>query len=297
MKVLVLGKSGQVATALAVAGKSITDGLEIENWGRQQLNLLDVHDVYGKVLQSGAGAVINAAAYTAVDNAENEEVEATILNARAPAEVARAARAMNIPFVHLSTDYVFSGKKETPYVETDPVDPLSVYGRTKAEGESRVADAYPDATILRTAWVFHETGGNFVKTMLRLGLEREELRVVMDQHGSPTYAGDIAEACLRIVAKTAAGQLGTSGIFHFSGSGHTTWYDFAVEIFAQAARLGVKVPASVLPIKTSDYPTLATRPANSRFDCKKINDDLGIAPRDWRPALAECIERIVIANR
>ncbi|MCM2458009.1 dTDP-4-dehydrorhamnose reductase [Rhizobium sp. CG4] len=296
MKVLVLGKSGQVATALVSARKGVPTGWNVEAWGRQQLNLSDVGGIYERVVRSGAAGIINAAAYTAVDKAEREATEAAMLNSEAPAEVARAARQMNIPFVHISTDYVFSGDKSTPYVETDPIGPVSVYGRTKAEGESRVMQAHPGATILRTAWVFHEHGTNFVKTMLRLGREREEIRVVADQYGNPTYAGDIANACLQIIAKTAAGESGTGGIFHFSGSGHTTWHGFAVEIFTQAARLGLKVPACVLPITTADYPTPARRPANSRFDCTKIHNDLGIVPPDWRPALASCIEYVIKAE-
>lgn len=297
MKVLVLGRSGQVATALAQASARLPAGWTIETWGREQFDLDDVDSVFERVSHSAADAVINAAAYTAVDKAEMEEDAAFRLNAEAPGEAARAAAAKRIPFIHISTDYVFSGQKTEPYVETDPVDPLSAYGRSKAEGEVRVMAAYPQATILRTAWVFHEHGGNFVKTMLRLGRERDELRVVADQHGSPTYAGDIADACLAILQRVASGAKNTGGVFHFAGDGYTTWHGFATEIFAQGARLGFKCPQSVLAITTADYPTPAKRPANSRFDCSKIHTELGIAAPHWRAALSTCLERLAAMER
>lgn len=296
MKVLILGKSGQVATALAQAGAGLPAGSQVEAWGRDQLDLADVANVFDRLMQSGAGAIINAAAYTAVDKAESDEDAAVRLNAEGPAQAARAARALNIPFVQISTDFVFSGNKASPYIETDALNPLSAYGRSKVLGEQLVIAAHEGATILRTAWVFHEHGGNFVKTMLRLGRERDELRVVADQHGSPTYAGDIASACLKIIEKAAAGDSKAQGVFHFSGAGSTTWYGFALEIFGMAAELGYPAPKSVVAVGTAEYPTPATRPANSRLDCGKIERELGIAPPDWRVALKACVASIVDAQ-
>lgn len=294
MKILVLGKSGQVATALAALAEE--KGISLTVWGRNELDLMAGEGIRSAVANSGADAIVNAAAYTAVDKAESEPDAAFQLNAYAPALIAEAARDMGVPFVHISTDYVFSGGKDEPYVEDDQVDPVSVYGRSKAEGESRILAAYPAATILRTAWVFYEHGGNFVKTMLRLGGERQELRVVGDQHGNPTYAGDIAAACFRIVDVALVDREKTAGIFHFAGAGYTTWYGFAETIFAEAAKRGWKVPERVIKISTSEYPTPARRPANSRFNCDKIQDVLRIDVPDWRLGLSACLDRLSSAN-
>lgn len=287
MTILVLGRSGQVATALLSAARK--RGLPMIAWGRADLNLNVSAEVHDRILGSGASAIINAAAYTAVDKAEDDEAAAMRLNAEAPGIMARASQALSVPFIHISSDYVFSGDKAGAYVEDDRVDPLSAYGRSKAAGEAAVMANNPAATILRTAWVFHESGGNFVKTMLRLGQERPELRVVADQHGNPTYAGDIAEACLDILALDTDKRAASAGVFHFAGRGDTTWHGFAQAIFEKAATLGLVVPHNVLAITTSDYPTPAKRPANSRFDCSRIQEKLGLAVPAWDTSLEKCL--------
>jgi len=295
MRVLVLGKHGQVATALSqLSGEG---DAEIVSFGRQELNLADLKHIYSRIMESGASAIVNAAAYTAVDKAETDAETAMKLNAEAPAVAARAARDLRVPFIHLSTDYVFSGEKTSPYVENDPISPTSVYGLSKAEGEMRVSEVYPAATILRTAWVFHESGNNFVKTMLRLGCERKEVRVVADQYGSPTYAGEIAAACMKIVDIARTEPTLAAGTFHFAGEGYATWYALAKAIFADAAARGWNVPQSVLPIRTSDYPTPAKRPANSRLDCSKIAAELGVEASPWRDSLKICLDRIAVPVR
>lgn len=294
MKILVLGKSGQVASALAALAEE--RGVNLTVWGRKELDLMVSEDICPAIMNSGVDAIINAAAYTAVDKAESEPDAAFQLNAHAPALIAEAARVMGVPFVHISTDYVFSGGKDEPYVEDDQVDPVSVYGRSKSDGESKILAAYPAATILRTAWVFYEHGGNFVKTMLRLGGERQELRVVGDQHGNPTYAGDIADACFRIVDVARIDRAKASGIFHFAGAGYTTWHGFAETIFEEAMKRGWKVPERVVEISTAEYPTPARRPSNSRFNCNKIQELLGSEVPDWRIGLSACLDRLSSTN-
>lgn len=294
MKILVLGKSGQVASALAELAEE--RGVNLTVWGRKELDLMVSEDICPAIMNSGVDAIVNAAAYTAVDKAEGEPDAAFQLNAHAPALIAEAAHDMGVPFVHISTDYVFSGGKDEPYVEDDQVDPVSIYGRSKSDGERKILAAYPAATILRTAWVFYEHGGNFVKTMLRLGGERQELRVVGDQYGNPTYAGDIADTCFRIVDVARIDRAGASGIFHFAGAGYTTWHGFAETIFEEAMKRGWKVPERVVKISTAEYPTPARRPSNSRLNCNKIQELLGSEVPDWRIGLSACLDRLSSTN-
>ena len=223
-------------------------------------------------------AVINAAAWTAVDKAEAEEDAARVVNADAPAAMAQACAAAGIPFVHVSTDYVFDGTGERPWRPEDPTGPLGAYGRTKLAGEEAVVAAGGPHVILRTAWVFSAYGGNFVKTMLRLSETRNKLTVVADQHGGPTPAGDIAAALLRLAESLIQG--GPSGTYHFAGAPDTTWAGFAREIFARAGRTTV-----VEDVPTTAYPTPARRPASSRLDCASLAADHGIARPDWRAGL------------
>ena len=199
---------------------------------------------------------------------------------------AEAAQAVGAAFLHISTDYVFDGKGEAPYRETDSTAPQSVYGQTKLDGETAALAACPRTIVLRTAWVFGEHGNNFVKTMLRLGRERDTLGIVADQHGAPTYAGDIAAALIQIARHIAAGQPVEYGVYHFSGSPYTSWHGFAGEIFRRAAEQNLlpRIP-TLNAIATADYPTPARRPANSRLDCSKIQAAFGIAPSDWQAAL------------
>lgn len=286
-RLLVFGKTGQVARALAKRSDISARFLD-----REHADLSRPETLGALIENADCDAVVNAAAYTAVDKAESEPDLARKINALAPGEMARACAARRLPFVHISTDYVFDGTKSGLYVENDPVNPLSVYGRTKEEGEREVLNAGGCAAILRTSWVFSPWGNNFVKTMLRLGAEREELRIVADQSGAPTSALDIAEGILGVARKLAAGQ-GRGGIYHMTAGGATTWHGFALAIFEHAARRGLKTPARVLPIPSSDYPTPAKRPMNSRLDCGRIARDFGVALPGWQDGLARAMEQLL----
>ena len=272
--ILVTGGSGQVGTALRGLGERF--GVEIVAPDRAELDLTDAASIERAVAARDWSAVINAGAYTAVDKAESEAELAFAINADAPAVLARATAVRGVPLLHVSTDYVFDGAKDEPYVEDDPVAPLGVYGASTEAGERAVRDANPAHVILRTAWVFSPWGQNFVKTMLRLGAERPELRVVDDQRGCPTSAIDIAKALLTIAA---APRYGT---WHFVCGGEASWFEFARAIFARA---GAK--PMLVPIPAADYPTPAKRPANSRLAVAKIDRDYGIRPRHWTEALDE----------
>ena len=276
MRLLVFGHSGQVATELrALAGPD----LEIIALGRAAADLDDPEACAAAVAGTAAEAVINAAAFTAVDRAETEEEAATRINAAAPAAMARAAAAQGTPFLHISTDYVFSGAEGPPWREEDPPGPLSAYGRSKLAGERAVMAANPQAVILRTAWVFSAHGGNFVRTMLRLGAERDHLRVVDDQIGGPTPAAAIAAALVAIARARVAGA-GAPGLFHFIGSPAVSWCGFAHEIMARA---GLSTPVEA--ISTAEFPTPARRPANAVLDCSRIAAVYGLAQPDWRDGL------------
>ena len=276
MKVLVFGRTGQLATELARCAPA---GWQMQTLGREAADLEDPAACARIVAESDADIVINAAAYTAVDRAEAEEAQAQAVNADAPAAMARAAAARGLPFLHVSTDYVFDGAGDRPWRPDDAPAPLGAYGRTKLAGERGGAAAGGAQVILRTSWVFSAHGSNFVKTMLRVGPERGALRVVDDQVGGPTAAGDIAAALFAIAAAFAQGR-GTSGVYHFAGQPFVSWADFAREIFARA---GLDVAVESIP--SSEYPTPAPRPRNSRLDGAALMADYGIAPPDWRAAL------------
>lgn len=288
MKVLVFGKSGQLAQALA---ESAGDDVSIVALGRGACDLTQTSAIAMAIADAAPDAVINAAAYTAVDKAESEPEAAEALNALAPAAMAAACAARGIPFVHVSTDYVFDGAKNAPYIESDPIAPQSAYGRSKAGGERGVLASGARAAILRTSWVYSAHGANFVKTMLRLAATRDEIGVVADQFGRPTWARDLADACLASAKALVAGKGEAAGVFHYAGGGDATWADFAEAIFAEAARRGLP-NARVKRITTADYPTPAKRPANSRLDTTKIEATLGIRARPWREALALCMDEI-----
>lgn len=287
LRLLVFGKTGQVARALAERSDISAKFLD-----RGQADLSRPEALISLIENTDCDAVINAAAYTAVDKAESEPDMARAINALAPGAMARACAAKNIPFIHISTDYVFDGTKNGPYLETDPIHPLGVYGATKEEGERTVMAAEGRSVVLRTSWVFSPWGNNFVKTMLRLGAEREELKIVADQTGAPTSAIDIADGIVTIVRSLAAGR-GQSGIYHMSAGGETTWHGFARAIFVHALQYGLKTPARVLPIPSSDYPTPAKRPLNSRLDCSKIAREFGVSLPDWQDGLARVMGRLL----
>jgi len=283
MKILVFGHSGQVATELrALDG----DDVEITALARADADLTNPTACAAAIEAHAPDAVINAAAYTAVDKAESDAETAQFINAEAPAAMARTCAAHDIPFVSISTDYVFSGAGDTAWKPGDATNPQGVYGRTKRAGEIAIVKAGGRYAILRTSWVVSAHGNNFVKTMLRLGAEREALTIVADQIGGPTGAAEIAEACITI-AKALVSEPEKSGIYHFSGSPETSWADFARAIFDTA-----KIPCAVTDIPSSDYPTPAKRPLNSRLDCSSTKAAFGVSRPDWRKSLTHILTQL-----
>jgi dTDP-4-dehydrorhamnose reductase len=292
IRIAVTGRQGQVARALAEAGPALD--VEVVSLGRPQLDLAVPETVEPALNAAIPDIVVNAAAYTAVDQAEREPGIASAVNGTGAGAVAEAARALGVPVIHISTDYVFDGNKTSAYVEEDLVAPASVYGASKLAGEQAVAAATGEHVILRTAWVYAPYGKNFVRTMLALAESRDEVRVVADQLGSPTYAPDIAVAIVGIagnVLRNPSDQL-LRGIFHLAGSGETSWAGFASAIFAFLAAKGLRKPA-LNPIASADYPTPARRPANSRLNCAKLARVHGIELPSWRDSLGICLERLV----
>ncbi len=286
---LVFGASGQVATALsqrfAAAGRPVTV------LGRAEVDLSDPVAAREAIIHYRPHIVINAAAYTAVDRAETESAAAYALNATGPAAAAAAAAEIGAPFIHFS-DYVFDGSKGAPYAETDPTAPLGVYGASKLAGEQGVAAANPAHVILRTAWVCSAGGANFLRTMLRLAADRDEIGVVDDQRGQPTFADDLADGVLRIVDRLERTPPAEAwGVFHLSGADDTTWCGFASEIMDGSRARGGPA-ARIRPIATADYPTPVRRPADSRLDCRRIESVYGISPRPWRAELDRCLDQI-----
>lgn len=284
--VLVLGESGQVARELG--GLALGD-MSLVFRGRREFDLTHGAALGGLIDQIAPAAVINAAAYTAVDKAESEPEIAFALNRDAPGELAALLAARDIPLVHFSTDYVFDGSKDGPYLETDPKSPTNVYGRSKAEGEDAIEAAGGRHAILRTSWVYSAHGSNFVKTMLRLAETLDEVRVVADQQGKPTWAHEAAIAAVLAARTLIEGE--DLGVLHVAGAGETTWAVFAQEIFRMWADKGRRTP-KVVPIPASEYPTAARRPANSRLDTTRAETVLAWRPRPWRYGLAECLDEI-----
>lgn len=279
MTLLVFGKTGQVALELA---RRVPDAVFL---GRAEADLSDPAACAARIAEIRPQAVINAAAWTAVDRAETEEAAALVVNGEAPAAMARACAAALIPFVQISTDYVFDGTGTEPFAPDHPTAPLNAYGRTKLAGEDGVRAAGGVHAILRTSWVFSAHGNNFLKTMLRLGATREVLNVVGDQTGGPTPAGAIADACLQIAHRLRRAPE-TSGTYHFSGAPDVSWADFARAIMA-----GAGLACRIEDIPTSAWPTPAARPANSRLDCTSLSV-FGLDRPDWRAAVAQIIDEL-----
>lgn len=282
MRVLVAGRTGQLA--LALQRRLPADGHAVTALEAPELDLTDRASIAQAVEAANPDAIVNAAAYTAVDRAEQEPQAAFALNADMPGRFAAAAAAQSAPFVQISTDYVFDGSKGEPYIETDPLAPLGVYGASKAEGERRALAAGGACGVLRTAWVYGAHGSNFVKTMMRLGAVRDEVSVVADQLGGPTWSRDVAEGALRLAAALAERRVAGGRAFHCVGGGAATWADLAEAVFdAQRAR---GAPAArVRRITTAEFPTLAPRPADSRLDCSGLEQALGWRPGPWRERL------------
>ncbi|MCC5869623.1 MAG: dTDP-4-dehydrorhamnose reductase [Gammaproteobacteria bacterium] len=289
MKLLILGRQGQIATHLRELAPDAVC------WGRSDLDLgANAADIEARILAAAPDAIINAAAYTAVDRAESERAQAWALNAAAPAAIARAAEHLGVPLIHFSTEYVFDGRQQAPYAPDAPVAPLGVYGATKLAGELAVANLCRTGWILRCSWVFSEHGSNFVKTMLRLGAERDALTVVADQTGRPTYAGDLASLALKLAIAAARNEFSLpAGLYHLGSGPDTTWHDFAKLIFEEACAHGLmeRLP-DVRAISTAEYPTPAKRPlAAVLAPSRNLQAALGELP-DWRSGLARTISEL-----
>jgi dTDP-4-dehydrorhamnose reductase len=284
VKALVFGAGGQVGRALIATAPA---GSTLVALDRAQCDVTDASACATMVRNASPDLVINAAAYTAVDRAESEQGAAAALNGDAPGVIASASRASGAHFIHISTDFVFNGRSGVAYRTDEPTDPQSVYGATKLLGEQSVAAADPDALIVRTAWVYAAEGSNFVRTMLRLMRERDQVKVVTDQVGTPTYASSLARALWKL------GERKASGIFHFTDAGVASWYDFAVAIHEEAMTSGLlQRPVEIVPIPSSDYPTPAQRPAFSVLDKSRTWSELGEPAPHWRVNLRACLEEI-----
>jgi len=285
VKILINGRHGQVShelqRRLGAAGELIV-------LGRDQLDLAHPDQIRRQVQNVRPDLIINAAAHTAVDLAESEPQSAFAINAVAPGILAEEALALDIPLVHYSTDYVFDGTKVGPYNEDDTPNPLGVYGKSKLAGEQAIRDVQGKHLILRTSWVYSTHGRNFLLTMQRLLQEKPELRVVADQIGAPTWAGTIANSTLALIERWQANDVANWGTYHLSAQGETSWFGFAQAI-GEALRQQGKPCADLLPIPSSDYPTPAARPLNSRLDCSRLQRDWGVSQPDWQTALRECL--------
>jgi dTDP-4-dehydrorhamnose reductase len=281
---MVIGAQGQVGWELT--RRALASGHNVLAWDQAELDITDADAVDQALDASGADVVINAAAYTAVDKAEQEPERAFAVNRDGPAHLAAACARLNVPLLHISTDYVYDGAKREPYVENDPTTPMGIYGASKLAGDEAVRRLWPRHLILRVSWVFGIHGHNFVKTILRLAREREELRVVADQHGCPTFAGDIADTLLELAGRTVEiDASGAWGTYHYCGAPPTTWHGFASAIVEMAREQQLLPVKTVTAITTADYPTPAARPANSVLDCAKLIGQFDIRPRPWRDGL------------
>lgn len=288
MKVLVSGAGGQVGTELIKRGQAL--GLVMLPVYSEELDITQHNRVIEYIKSNSPDIVINAAAYTAVDKAEEEAELAFAVNRDGPAYLAEACSDISVPLLHLSTDYVFDGTNQGAYVESDIPNPTTIYGKSKLEGEQAVVNRIEQHIILRVAWVFAASGSNFVRTMLRLGREGDELNVVADQKGAPTWAGDIADVLLTIAIRYKQNENIAWGTYHYIGTPETTWHRFAQTIFREARQLNMleKVPR-VHAISTDQYPTAAERPKNSVLNCQKIQDAFQIQQPDWRIGLRDVL--------
>jgi len=289
MRVLVTGAKGQVGSELIFEGEKRR--MHMLAARRAELDITQQDAVNSFIQTQKPDILINAAAYTAVDKAESEPELAYAINRDGAANLAQACADNNIPLMHISTDYVFDGKKEGAYTETDTPNPQCVYGKSKLEGERAIESILEQYLILRVSWVFGTNGNNFVKTMLQLAKERDVIKVVADQHGGPTWAGDIAATLMNLVERWTGGEITPWGTYHYSGQPPTTWYGFAEAIFEQAEELGMldKRP-EVEPSTATEYPTVAQRPLNSILDSHELAQHLNLSQADWRIGLRQVLE-------
>ena len=290
MKILVTGSNGQLGWEICRQGKA--SGFLIIPLDIPEFDITDQDQVKDAVSKADPDLVVNAAAYTAVDKAESEKDLAFSVNSDGPSYLAVACHKRHIPLIHISTDYVFDGCKDGPYCEMDQVSPIGIYGISKAMGEEKIRRTLEEHIIIRTAWLYGVHGSNFVKTMLKLGKEREEIRVVADQYGCPTFAADLAGAILDIAARINKDQRNSWGTYHYCGGGSTTWFNFASKIFEIAKLYEEFKIKKVIPIKTSEYPTAATRPMNSIMDCSLLEKEFLITQPSWEDSLASMLVRL-----
>lgn len=290
-RMVVTGREGQVVRSLLEQNEKAKE-FEIITLSRPALDLSSLDTIEPELRRSQPDVIVSAAAYTAVDQAEADEGVATIANGLAPGKIASVAAQLGVPLLHLSTDYVFDGRKTDAYIEDDIVAPISAYGRSKLAGELAVADATANFAILRTAWVYSPFGKNFLKTILRLAESRNSLDIVDDQMGNPTSALDIADGILTVASNLLLSDAGVlRGIFHMTSKGEASWADFAIEILAQSA-LRRGPTAEVRRITSSQYPTLAKRPANSRLNCSKLQEIHGVNLPEWKRSVATAVARL-----
>lgn len=290
MKILVLGCTGQLGRCLSDQLKNIDH--EVMHTSREQIDIADFEVTKRKILDFIPDLVINATAYTAVDKAEEDQKTANLINNLAVKNIADICSQAGCWLIHVSTDYVFDGNSNIPYKEDDKTNPQGVYGETKLYGELAIQVSGCRYIIIRTAWVFSEYGNNFLKTMLRLGSERDQLNIVGDQIGCPTYAQDIARSIVEIVNKLNSQR--DNGIYHYCGNQPCSWYDFANAIFDHAMASNLKIPRVVKSIKTSAYPTPAKRPAFSVLNCSKIENDFGVYTSNWHDGIGQAIRKLLI---
>lgn len=287
-RILLTGANGQVGEELRQTLASLGDVTAID---RTTWDLADPEAIRPIAIAAQPDLIVNAAAYTAVDKAESELELAHLINGKAPQILAETAAQLGAGFIHISTDYVFDGKSSSPYLDTDPTNPLGAYGQSKLAGEAAIRATCPQHLILRTAWVYGVQGkGNFVKTMLRVGAQREELRVVTDQIGAPTWAKDLAIAIAQLAPQLTPE---TAGTYHYTNSGVCSWYDFAIAIFEEATAIGLPLQVQrVVPISTEEYPTPARRPAFSVLSLRKTSALLGAPPPHWRESLRKMLAEL-----
>ena len=285
LRILISGQHGQVSQALQ---QSLKDLGELIVLGRDRLDLSQPESIRGVVREIKPDLIINAAAHTAVDQAESEPELAYAINATSPGVFAEEAAALGIPFIHYSTDYVFDGSKDGLWDETDTPNPLGIYGSSKLAGEQAIEKAGGQYLILRTSWVYSLTGRNFLLTMQRLLQEREKLTIVGDQIGAPTWAGTIAQSTRELIQRWCDGKPGAWGVYHLTASGETSWFGFAQAIGQQLINAG-KPCATLEPIPSSAYPTPAKRPLNSRLDCSRLHREWGVSQPGWHDAMLECL--------
>ncbi|NWA42636.1 dTDP-4-dehydrorhamnose reductase [Pseudomonas reactans] len=285
MKILITGQHGQVSRELQLRLQGLGELIVL---GRDQLDLANADQIRQQVRAHRPGLIINAAAHTAVDLAESEPDAAFAINAIAPGILAEEAKALGIPLIHYSTDYVFDGSKPAPYIETDTTNPLGVYGQSKLAGEHAIAAVGGQYLILRTSWVYSNHGKNFLLTMQRLLQEKPQMRIVADQIGAPTWAGSIANSTRALIERWLAGEPGEWGIYHLTAGGETSWFGFAQAIGEHLREQG-KACAELEPIPSSAYPTPAQRPLNSRLDCSRLQQQWHVSQPHWQDALRECL--------